>query len=425
MSIAQAGLNPVRAVLANGVRVIAKQARVTPAVTIHVAVHGGTVADPPGLPGVAYFLSRMIDRGTASLTADQIAESLESRGVSLAVNVTKHSLSLVSTCLVEDFTDVLGIVADCLMHPVFPEAEIVTRRGEMITFIRQDDDNPAAVAMNGLMELLYGNGHPYGWPTRGTVASAGQIGRAELIDFHSRRATPASTVIAIVGDVDPAAATGACADAFGVWPSGPPTPVALPEPAPSSSRRGRVLPMMSKAQADITYGFTSIRRHDPEYYAYWLMNNIFGQYSLGGRLGDNIRERQGMAYYIMSALDATVIAGPLVVRAGVATTNVERAIAAIDDEVRTLAAEGPTEKELRESKQYLIGSLPRTLETNLGIAGFLQTAEFFGLGLDYDQRLPSLLQAVTRDDVHAAARRTLDPSRATVVVAGPYDRTPA
>src|SRR5689334_9245151 len=112
MTIAAVGLSPVREVLANGVRVIAKQARVTPAVTIHVAVHAGTVADPPGLPGVAYFLSRMIDRGTTSLTADQIAESLESRGVSLAVSVTKHSLSLVSTCLVEDFQEVIGIVAD-------------------------------------------------------------------------------------------------------------------------------------------------------------------------------------------------------------------------------------------------------------------------------------------------------------------------
>jgi zinc protease len=154
-----------------------------------------------------------------------------------------------------------------------------------------------------------------------------------------------------------------------------------------------------------------------------LMNNVLGQYSLGGRLGDSIRERQGMAYYVISSLDANVIPGPLAIRAGVAAANVDRAIEAIDHEVTVLATDGPTEQELLESKQYLIGSLPRTLETNASIADFLQTTEFFGLGLDYDVRLPSLLQAVSRDEVHAAARRGLDTRCAGVVVAGPYAGT--
>src|SRR4029077_10976413 len=120
---------------------------------------------------------------------------------------------------------------------------------------------------------------------------------------------------------------------------------------------------------------------------------------------------------------ANVIPGPLAIRAGVAAANVERAIAAIDHEVEMLAKEGPTGTELLESRQYLIGSLPRTLETNASIAGFLQGVEFFGLGLDYDVRLPELLRSVSHEDVHAAARRLLDPARAAVVVAGRYDGT--
>jgi zinc protease len=200
--------------------------------------------------------------------------------------------------------------------------------------------------------------------------------------------------------------------------------VELPEPAPRNGRIVRVLPMMNKSQADITYGFAAVRRNDPAYYAHWLMNNILGQYSLGGRLGDSIRERQGMAYYVFSSMDANVIRGPLTIRAGVSADNVERAIASIDQEMSSLATSGPTERELRESKQYLIGSMPRNLETNLGIATFLQTVEFFGLGLDYDLRVPALLEAVTAEDVHDAARGVLDPSRAVVVVAGPYDGQP-
>src|SRR5258708_7822571 len=167
--------------------------------------------------------------------------------------------------------------------------------------------------------------------------------------------------------------------------------------------------MMNKAQTDIAYGFTTIARADPAYYAFWLMNNALGQYAIGGRLGDSIRERQGMAYYVFSSLDANVAEGPLVIRAGVGPENVDRAIASIDEELTQVRDGGLTEKELAESQQYVIGSMPRTLETNAGIAHFLQVAEFFGLGLDHDVRLPALVGAVTLDDVCAAARRVLDP----------------
>src|SRR5439155_18266043 len=116
---------------------------------------------------------------------------------------------------------------------------------------------------------------------------------------------------------------------------------------------------------------------------------------LGGRLGDSIRERQGMAYHVSGTFDANMAAGPLVIRAGVNAANVDRAIASIDEEVTNLRRNGVTPKELAESRQYLIGSLPRSLETNAGIAQFLQAGEFFDLGLDYDVRLPDLLRAVT------------------------------
>src|SRR5205814_2034187 len=170
----------------------------------------------------------------------------------------------------------------------------------------------------------------------------------------------------------------------------------------------------------LAYGFVTVRRRDPEYYACWLMNNVFGQYSIGGRLGDSIRERQGMAYYVSSALDANVAEGPLAIRAGVSPANVDRAVASIDQEITALVTGGITQKELDDSRRYLVGSIPRALETNAAIANFLQTAEFFGLGLDYDARLPDLLGAVSLEQANAAARRLLDVNCATIVIAGPY-----
>jgi zinc protease len=415
------GLAPSRHVMANGLTVLSKHTPVTPAVTINASIRAGASFDPPDCSGLAHFLSKTIDRGTATRSADQIAEELDSRGVSLATSVTRQSLSLTCTCLAEDYERILTQLADIVMHPAFPPAEVESRRGEVITLIRQDQDNPAPVAVDGLMEVLYGASHPYGRKVRGILPAVERIDSTVLRAFHQAHVRPGGVSLAVVGDVEPQRAADAAARAFDDWVAGPAASIDIASPAPAVARRTRVIPMMNKAQADIAYGFIAISRNDPAYYAYWLMNHIMGQYSMGGRLGDSIRERQGMAYYVYSSLDANLVPGPLMVRAGVSAANVARAVESIDTELTSLASAGPTEQELIESKQYLIGSLPRTLETNAGIAAFLQTAEFFGLGLDYDVRVPGLLQAVTRDDVHEAARRAVDPSKATVVVAGPYD----
>ena len=423
-TVEQRGLAPVRSVLDNGARVIAKHAGATPAVTIHASFEAGTIFDPPAEPGVSHFVSRTIDRGTAAYTAEEIAERLENRGISLAITVNRHALSLICTCLVEDLDSTLMTLADVVTRPAFPDPEVETRRGEIVTMIRQDEDNPAAMASEGLLSLLYGDVHPYGRRPRGSVETVERITPSSLQTFHAARFRPGALSLVMVGDVEPARAIDSAARVFGAWTAAPAAAPILPAAPPAPGRRVRIIPMMNKAQADIAYGFTTILRSDPAFYAYWLMNNILGEYSIGGRLGDSIRERQGMAYYVYSALDANVAPGPLLIRAGVNPANVERALASIDEEVARMANDGPTGQELAESRQYLIGSLPRRLETNVGIATFLQMMEFFDLGMDFDLRVPDLLARVTREDVHAAARAVLDPSKAAVVVAGPY-RGPA
>ena len=414
------GLAPTREVLSNGAAIVVKESTTTPAVTLNVSVQAGSIHDPEHAVGSSYFLSRVIDRGTARRSADAIAEDLDGRGVALGATVTRHAMTFVCTCLTEDFEGVLDLVADVVRGATCPEEEVVKRRGEIITAIRQDEDNPAVRAVEELMGVLYGSTHPYGRRTKGDVRSVEHIGRSALLDFHRARIAPSALSLVVVGDVEPPAAVAAASRAFGDWRNEAAEASQLPPVPLSRDRRCIVLPMMNKAQADIAYGFTTIARSDPAYYAYWVMNNILGQYGLGGRLGHKIRERQGMAYYAFSGLDANVAAGPLVVRAGVSPSNVDRAVRSIDEEIETMASEGVTDDELADSKRYLIGSIPRMLETNAGIAAFLQTTQLFDLGLDYDRRLPELLGTVTRNQVCQAAQRTLSPERAAIVIAGPY-----
>src|SRR5438067_7228619 len=160
------------------------------------------------------------------------------------------------------------------------------------------------------MALLYPDGHPYGRRAKGTVEIVEGLTSARLVALHGERFAPGELSAAVVGHVPVERAQDTAARVFGGWRAPRPSPASLPRVAASTARRRLIIPMMNKAQADVAYGFTAVARADPDFEAARLMNNVFGQYAIGGRLGDSIRERQGMAYYVFSSLDASVAEGP-------------------------------------------------------------------------------------------------------------------
>jgi zinc protease len=413
------GLTPVRHVLSSGTAVVVQKTAFSPAVTFVVAFPAGGLYEPDLHTGLASFTGRVVDRGTSTRSAEVVAEALDDRGVTLRVSTNRHLTSLSCTCLSEDFPDMLALVADLVRDAVFPSEEVEKRRAETITAIRQDQDSPGVRAGEALQEMLYGATHPYGRPAKGFVGSVERFSRGDLIAHHSTHYVPSSAMVVVVGDVPADEAFAHVERVFGDWRADSAPARDVPPVPRQTARQARHIDMPEKPQAEIAYGFTSITRLDPAYCAHWMMNMILGQFGLGGRLAENIRERQGMAYYAFSSFDPSLGPGPLVIRAGVDPANVERAIAAIDHEVGALGSEGATEREMADTRRFLIGSIPRMLENNSMIATFLQTSEFFGLGLDYDRRLAAMLAAVTLDEVNRAAASVLDPSRASVVVAGP------
>src|SRR5947207_4496466 len=210
-------LNPIRTTLDNGATLLVKQTTTTPAVAISLSLRAGSIADPPGLPGITWLLSRVIDRGTATRSAADIADELDSRGITLTITVTRHLLSLVCTCLADDFEAVLALLGEMLMSPSLPEREIATRKGEVITAIRQDEDSPAVRATESLMALLYPDGHPYGRRTKGSIEFVEALTRAELARQHAARFGPSELTAVIVGDVDVEHARAAAARVFERW----------------------------------------------------------------------------------------------------------------------------------------------------------------------------------------------------------------
>lgn len=418
-SMIAAGLSPIRHTLTNGATVVVQETAATPAVSVNATFLAGNMYDPDDLLGLAHLTARVIDRGSVRRSSDQMAEELDKRGVSLRTGTTRHRMTFSFTCLAEDFHEVLELMVESVRWPVFPETELAKRRGEAITVLRQDEDNPSVRAGEALSELLYGAQHPYGRPGKGTVATLERIDRRALEAFHGDHIRPAVLTLVVVGDISGAETIERARELLDDWSGAPERPIVVPPPAIPATRRLRQIPMPGKSQSDIAYGFTTISRLDPRYYAYWLLNNILGQFGLGGRLADNIRERQGMAYYAFSSFNPSLGESPLVVRAGVDPKNVARTIEAIDVEVRELGLHGPTAVEMAESRSYLIGSIARMMETNESVAAFLQDCERFDLGLDYDRRLPGLLETLTIDDIRAAAAQVLDPEQAAIAIAGP------
>jgi len=413
-------LAPVRRVLPNGLTVVAARNRLIPAVSLAIGVNAGASADPDGAPGTAALTARVLDKGTTRYDADAIADELEGRGASLSVGAGRQQIVVSATCLVDDIAAVLPVACAVARQPTFPEAEVATRRAELVTGIQEAADDPGTVAVDALHAALYPHGHPLGRPVRGTQASVEVLSRGDLAAYHLRYFVPGATTVVAVGDLDAEALVERISGEFADW-SGRATPIpVVPAPPARTARALVVKAMPGKSQADVAYGNVGLARRDPDYYAALVMNNALGQYALGGRLGDSIRERQGMAYYVYSSMDAGLDAGPLMVRAGVASENVERTIASIDTELTAVLTGGFTAAEIDDAKRYLVGSLPRQLETNAGIAGFLLSAEVYGLGIDHDVRLPQRIAEVTHDDVARVARRLLDPATAVVVVAGPW-----
>jgi zinc protease len=192
--------------------------------------------------------------------------------------------------------------------------------------------------------------------------------------------------------------------------------------------RRQIVPVEGKSQADLLLGWPGLARSDADYMKVSLANNILGTFGMMGRLGDSVRDEQGLAYYVYSRVEAGLGAGPWLATAGVNPANVERAIDGILTQVRRLRDEAVPAGELADSQAYLTGIMPLRLETNEGVAQILLDIERYGLGLDYLLRYPDLVNGVTVDDVQEMARKYLQPEAYVLAVAGPgldEERVPA
>lgn len=395
----------VRTVLPNGLTCLVRSSPDSGAVAIHGFVKAGAVLDRDR-PGLARFVGSTLMRGTVRRSGPQLAEDLDAIGAGLAVAPGLEIVVLSGKSLADDAVALLEAAAEVLAEPAFPDDEVERVRGELITAARVNSLDTRQTSERVFRRIAYPPGHPHSHNPDGDEAVLASLTPDDLRAFHAEHLRPEAAAVVVVGDVDPGCLTDLVAGSFVRWPAR--GAWAIPgfqaPPSPAGIRREEsVLP--GKSQADLVLGTHGIARTDPDYYAMMLANLLLGQLGMMGRIGENVRERQGMAYYAYSDLRAGLLAGPWWVRAGVHPSNLERAIAAITHEIEQLQRDGPTGDELADARTYLVGSLAVRLETSQGIAETLADIELFGLGLDYIERYPEIVGSVSREDIVEAIRR--------------------
>jgi zinc protease len=406
-----------RTVFDNGLTVLVRENHAAPVAVVEGYLPAGAIHDPVDKVGLSHFVASMLTRGSAHYRFDRFNEAIESIGASLVVGSETQAAAAVAHSLSEDLPLIIEIMADALRRPTFPDEHLERVRQQTLVGIQEREQDTQRVANLRFYETVYPD-HPYGRAISGYKETVSAIGRADLADFYHSFYTPNGSVLVVVGDVQTNQVLDLLHQQLGDW-QGPVTESEAPPLLGPPQVRRIAAPVPGKVQADITLGCLAPARHHPDYYAVRVANTILGVFGMMGRLGERVREEQGLAYYCYSSHDAEQHAGVWLAEAGVNPEDVPQAVESILSEFERLGSELVSDAELADSQAYMTGVLPLTLETNAGVASRLLNMEWDGLGLDYLQRYAGLINGVSAADVQRVARQYLRADAYTLVVAGP------
>jgi zinc protease len=415
------GLELQREQFENGLAVLSNQVRDTQTVAISGSIKAGSMCDPSGSFGAAELTSRLLMRGTASLSGEQISQRIEEAGATLSFENRDEAVSFSSRCYYGVLDDVLETIGECLMRPSFPDKEIALSKNEILSEIKANDDDTRSTAYKHLAELVFGKDAPYGKDPLGRPEELKNIAREDLLRFHRENYEPSRLIIAITGGYDFDRVKTTIEKIFSPWKNESATKYSYPETKGNASRNSLTMKMKHKTQVDLAIGTRAARRSSHDYYPLNLGNLVLGRLGLYGRLGKNVREDRGVAYYAFSALKSKHFSGLFAVFAGVNPSNVAKAMEGIYEELMRITSEPIPLKELETAKRNSVGSLSISLDTSVERVAILHEMEYHNLGMDYLERYPSILDHVSSEEILAAFQKYVKLGELSMVAAGPVD----
>ncbi len=404
-----------RYILDNGIKVIIKENHRLPTVSLVTVFLGGSRLEKKGLWGISAFTSKMLTRGTASMSASDIAETVDSLGGQLESFSGRNSFGITAKFLSGDIDKFLGLISDVILHPSFPSSEMEKVRDDILSQIRAKKDQPMSQLFDLFYATLYKN-HPYGHPRTGTEETIKGIHRPDILRWYKSLASGSNCIICIVGDVNPKRTIRKIKLLFApMTQTHSPLPSIAPEPNLSGPRIKHV--KRDGAQTHMVIGYLGASLGSPYDPAMAIVDAaLSGQ---GGRLFYRLRDKKSLAYSVTSFRRPGIETGAFGVYLGCAPEKVETAQKAIFNELAEIRENGITSGELVSAKTYLIGNLAIESQTNTSQAMQMALDELYGLGFQYRDEYVKKIEAVTLKQIREAVSQIICPNRYVYVTLGP------
>ncbi len=402
-----------RTLLPSGLILLVGEEHSLPFVTLQLLIDSGSRRDPSGEEGLASLTARGLLLGTSEHTVNQVNGELDFMGASLNSSSGKDYVTLSLQILKKDLDKGLDLFMEVLTKPTFPEEEINREVEKTLAAIQSEEDQPEEVAEKAFLKALFLNS-PYGHPVQGTKESVSKVTREGIVRFYRSYYHPHSAILTVVGDITDAEIKTKLVPRLEKWPRGE-----IPKlPFATTFEKGQKTVKIDRpiTQANVIVGHAGVSRENPDFYALTVMNYILGGGGFASRLMEEIRNKRGLAYSVASFFDPGKYPGSFQIVLQTKNASAKEAISLSLQQMERIRKEFVSEKDLEAAKKYLIGSFPMRLDTQGKLANFLSQVEYYGLGLDYPKKYPSLIRSVTREDILSAAKKYLHPKKYVLVI---------
>jgi zinc protease len=402
-----------RMVLPNQLVLLVSEEHSLPFVTLQLLINAGSWRDPPGEEGLASLTAKGLLLGTSTRAGTAMQEELDFMGASLSAAAWKDYATLNLQVLKKDLDRGLELLLEVLTQPIFPDDELHREVEKTLATMQAEEDQPEEVAEKAFQQALF-PANPYGHPVEGTPASIVKLTRAAIVRFYQSYYHPNTVILAVVGDSTADEVRTKLSTRLSAWPMGDiaaATFGAAFASGPKTMTLDRDL-----AQAHIILGHIGISRENPDFEALSVMNYILGGGGFASHLVEEVRDKRGLAYSVSSVFEAGKFPGAFQIVLQTKNTSAQEAISLALQQMERMRTELVPERELEAAKKALIGSFPRRLATQAQLATFFTRAEYYGLGLDYPAKYPSLIASITSQDVRRVAQAYLHPEHCISVI---------
>lgn len=393
-----------------------------PVVTVKIELAGsGSAYDPQGKEGLAYFATHMLDEGAGDMDSLAFNHALEEHAIRFSANATDDSVSVSLQTLSEFKQKSFELLALALNKPRFDNDAVERIRGSIMTTLRQYAENPSYIASLQWKKNAFA-GHPYHNPKIGTLESVAAIKREDIENFKNSHLACSRKIVAVAGDITAGEVKSLLTALF------PASECKLNDPviADIKPAEGGAPIIVSKnvPQTVIHASLPAVMRSDPRYYAMVILNNILGGNTMISRMGKEIRDKRGLAYYANSSIGELQHTSYLAMDFATRSQQAETAVGVFLEELGKIRDNGVTEAELAETKSYITGSFPLGLDSQNSLAEYLVSIQHYNLGIDYLAKRNSLVNSVTISQVNDLAKTIFSHKPLIVMVGSPEEASP-